>query len=41
MLDKIKNMLSVEATVIRDGERFDIPIARTGPRDLVYFRSWG
>lgn len=35
-LDKIKSMLSVEATVIRDGERFDIPSRELVPGDLVY-----
>ncbi|MEN2370168.1 HAD-IC family P-type ATPase [Leuconostoc lactis] len=35
-LDKIKSMLSVEATVIRDGERYDIPSRELVPGDLVY-----
>lgn len=38
-LDKIKNMLSVEATVIRDGERFDVPARELVPGDLVYLEA--
>lgn len=38
-LDKIKSMLSVEATVIRDGERFDIPSRELVPGDLVYLEA--
>ncbi len=38
-LDKIKNMLSVEATVIRDGERFDVPARDLVPGDLVYLEA--
>lgn len=38
-LDKIKNMLSVEVTVIRDGERFDVPARELVPGDLVYLEA--
>lgn len=38
-LDKIKNMLSVEATVIRDGERFDVPARELVPGDLIYLEA--
>lgn len=38
-LDKIKSMLSVEATVISDGERFDIPSRELVPGDLVYLEA--
>ncbi|WP_273950953.1 HAD-IC family P-type ATPase [Leuconostoc mesenteroides] len=38
-LDKIKNMLSVETTVIRDGERFDVPARELVPGDLVYLEA--
>lgn len=38
-LEKIKNMLSVEATVIRNGNRFDIPSRNLVPGDLVYLEA--
>lgn len=38
-LDKIKNMLSVEATVIRSGERFDVPARELVLGDLVYLEA--
>jgi len=38
-LDKIKNMLSVDATVIRQGTRFDIPARELVPGDLVYLEA--
>ncbi|MEX0380758.1 HAD-IC family P-type ATPase [Leuconostoc sp. MS02] len=38
-LEKIKNMLSVEATVIRNGTRFDIPSRNLVPGDLVYLEA--
>ncbi|MBZ6002843.1 HAD-IC family P-type ATPase [Leuconostoc gelidum subsp. aenigmaticum] len=38
-LEKIKNMLSVEATVIRNGNRFDMPSRNLVPGDLVYLEA--
>lgn len=38
-LDKIKNMLSVDATVLRNGERFDVPARELVPGDLVYLEA--
>ena len=38
-LEKIKNMLSVEATVIRNNNRFDIPSRNLVPGDLVYLEA--
>ncbi|ADG39724.1 MULTISPECIES: HAD-IC family P-type ATPase [Leuconostoc] len=38
-LEKIKNMLSVEATVIRNGVRSDIPSRELVPGDLVYLEA--
>jgi potassium/sodium efflux P-type ATPase len=38
-LDKIKNMLSVDATVICNGERFDIPARELVIGDLVYLEA--
>ena len=38
-LDKIKNMLSVEATVIRNSDRFDVPARELVLGDLVYLEA--
>ncbi|GMA68993.1 cation-transporting ATPase [Leuconostoc litchii] len=38
-LDKIKNMLSIDATVIRDNNRYDVPSRELVLGDLVYLEA--